>query len=40
MPCDSGIPGYRGPNGLWRRDPEAEKLVTYDFYMGDPQIRR
>ncbi|MFJ3492748.1 SIR2 family NAD-dependent protein deacylase [Streptomyces sp. NPDC086091] len=37
---DSGIPDYRGPNGLWRRDPEAEKLVTYDFYMGDPEIRR
>ncbi|MEU4799219.1 Sir2 family NAD-dependent protein deacetylase [Streptomyces sp. NPDC023327] len=37
---DSGIPDYRGPGGLWRRDPEAEKLVTYDFYMGDPEIRR
>jgi NAD-dependent deacetylase len=37
---DSGIPDYRGPNGLWRRDPEAEKLVTYDFYMDDPEIRR
>ncbi|MEU8826722.1 Sir2 family NAD-dependent protein deacetylase [Streptomyces sp. NPDC048636] len=37
---DSGIPDYRGPQGLWRRDPEAEKLVTYDFYMTDPEIRR
>ncbi|RBM20781.1 Sir2 family NAD-dependent protein deacetylase [Streptomyces sp. PT12] len=37
---DSGIPDYRGPNGLWRRDPDAEKLVTYDFYMNDPDIRR
>ncbi|MEU9386851.1 Sir2 family NAD-dependent protein deacetylase [Streptomyces sp. NPDC048279] len=37
---DSGIPDYRGPNGLWRRDPEAEKLVTYDCYMADPEIRR
>ncbi|MFE6281823.1 NAD-dependent deacetylase [Streptomyces sp. NPDC057877] len=37
---DSGIPDYRGPNGLWRRDPEAEKLVTYDYYMADPEIRR
>ncbi|MFH8798867.1 SIR2 family NAD-dependent protein deacylase [Streptomyces sp. NPDC017936] len=37
---DSGIPDYRGPNGLWRRDPEAEKLVTYEHYMGDPEIRR
>ncbi|MGW7413141.1 SIR2 family NAD-dependent protein deacylase [Streptomyces sp. NPDC054863] len=37
---DSGIPDYRGPNGLWRRDPEAEKLVTYSYYMADPEIRR
>ncbi|MFF3141545.1 Sir2 family NAD-dependent protein deacetylase, partial [Streptomyces sp. NPDC057927] len=37
---DSGIPDYRGPNGLWRRNPEAEKLVTYEYYMGDPEIRR
>ncbi|MCK7624740.1 NAD-dependent deacetylase [Streptomyces sp. RS10V-4] len=37
---DSGIPDYRGPNGLWRRDPEAEKLVTYEAYMADPEIRR
>ncbi len=37
---DSGIPDYRGPNGLWRRDPEAEKLVTYEYYMGDTEIRR
>lgn len=37
---DSGIPDYRGPQGLWRRDPEAEKLVTYDVYMSDPDVRR
>ncbi|MFF3499448.1 NAD-dependent deacetylase [Streptomyces sp. NPDC003247] len=37
---DSGIPDYRGPDGLWRRDPEAEKLVTYEHYMRDPEIRR
>lgn len=36
---DSGIPDYRGPNGLWREDPEAEKLVTYEYYMGDREIR-
>ncbi|MFJ8928825.1 SIR2 family NAD-dependent protein deacylase [Streptomyces sp. NPDC102364] len=37
---DSGIPDYRGPNGVWRKDPDAEKLVTYEFYMNDPEIRR
>ncbi|MFF9632043.1 SIR2 family NAD-dependent protein deacylase [Streptomyces fradiae] len=37
---DSGIGDYRGPRGLWRRDPEAEKLVTYAYYMADPEIRR
>ncbi|KPI28021.1 NAD-dependent deacetylase [Streptomyces sp. NPDC048253] len=37
---DSGIPDYRGPEGLWRKDPAAEKLVTYEYYMGDPEIRR
>ncbi|GGT66365.1 SIR2 family NAD-dependent protein deacylase [Streptomyces purpureus] len=37
---DSGIPDYRGPNGLWRREPEAEKLVTYAYYMADPEVRR
>jgi len=37
---DSGIPDYRGPNGVWTRDPDAEKLVTLSYYMADPDIRR
>jgi NAD-dependent deacetylase len=37
---DSGIPDYRGPRGVWRRDPEAEKLSTYDVYMSSPEVRR
>ncbi|MGY2066683.1 SIR2 family NAD-dependent protein deacylase [Blastococcus sp. SYSU DS0619] len=37
---DSGIPDYRGPNGVWTRDPDAEKLVTLSYYVRDPDIRR
>jgi NAD-dependent deacetylase len=37
---DSGIPDYRGPNGLWTRNPDYEKLVTIDYYLADPEIRR
>ena len=40
LSTDSGIPDYRGPNGLWRRDPEAEKLVTIGDYRTDPAVRR
>ena len=37
---DSGVPDYRGPNGVWTRDPDAEKLVTLSYYVADPDIRR
>lgn len=37
---DSGIPDYRGPRGLWTLHPEYEKLVTVEYYMTDPEIRR
>ena len=37
---DSGIPDYRGPNGVWTRDPDAEKLVTLSYYVANPDIRR
>jgi NAD-dependent deacetylase len=37
---DSGIPDYRGPNGLWTRDPDAEKQVTLGYYLADPEFRR
>lgn len=36
---DSGIPDFRGPQGVWTKDPEAEKLSTIDHYVSDPAIR-
>ena len=37
---DSGIPDFRGPQGVWTRDPEAEKLSNIHYYLSDPAIRR
>jgi NAD-dependent deacetylase len=37
---DSGIPDFRGPHGVWTRDPEAEKLSTLSWYVADPGVRR
>lgn len=37
---DSGIPDYRGPQGTWTRNPEAEKMATLGHYLADPEVRR
>ena len=37
---DSGVPDFRGPQGLWTRNPEAEKLSTFQHYVADPALRR
>ncbi|MFJ9770096.1 SIR2 family NAD-dependent protein deacylase [Kitasatospora sp. NPDC101157] len=37
---DSGIPDYRGPQGLWQRDPSAQELVTIGPYLADPEVRK
>ena len=37
---DSGIPDFRGPDGIWTRDPRAERLSNIGYYVADPAIRR
>jgi NAD-dependent deacetylase len=37
---DSGIPDFRGPQGVWTRDPKAERLSNIHAYMSDPEVRK
>ncbi|MBV8984556.1 MAG: NAD-dependent deacylase [Acidimicrobiia bacterium] len=37
---DSGIPDFRGPNGVWTKNPEAEKMATLQYYVADPDVRK
>lgn len=37
---DSGIPDFRGPNGLWTKNPAAEKASTLQNYLADADVRR
>jgi len=37
---DSGIPDFRGPEGLWTKNPEAEKTATIQHYLSDTSVRQ
>jgi NAD-dependent deacetylase len=37
---DSGIPDFRGPQGLWTKNPKAERLSNIHDYVADPDVRR
>src|SRR5438270_9757586 len=37
---DSGIPDFRGPQGVWTKNPGAEKMATLSYYVSDPEVRK
>jgi NAD-dependent deacetylase len=37
---ESGIPDFRGPQGVWTKNPLAEKLSNIHYYMSDPEVRK
>jgi NAD-dependent deacetylase len=37
---DSGIPDFRGPQGVWTLNPKAERMSDIRYYVADPEVRR
>ena len=37
---ESGIPDFRGPQGVWTKSPKAERLSNIQHYMSDPEVRK
>jgi len=37
---DSGIPDFRGPNGIWTKNPKAEKASNIQNFIADPEVRK
>src|SRR5687768_10300212 len=36
---ESGVPDFRGPQGVWTKNPKAERLSNIHYYMSDPDVR-
>jgi NAD-dependent deacetylase len=37
---DSGIPDFRGPQGVWTKNPLAEKMSNIHYYLAEPEVRK